>query len=72
MTPEQIEKLRNLLYIALIPTEALNKSVFKSSIKYAVVLDTDGKLVISDWLNDYPEIKKEIEEAYLEVLKNIE
>ena len=64
MEPEKLQKLKLLLYLALIPTEAFHKDVFKSSIKYAVVLDIDGKLIISDWLNDYPEIKKEIEEKY--------
>lgn len=71
MEPEKLQKLKSLLYLALIPTEALNKSVFKSSIKYAVVLDADGKLVISDWLNDYPDIKKEIEEKYAEVKAHV-
>jgi len=71
MDSQKLQQLRTLLYLALIPTEALNKSVFKSSIKYAVVLDNDGKLVISDWLNDYPEVKKEIEEKYAEVCSSI-
>lgn len=68
MTTEQVQKLKSLLYLALIPVEAQYKDVFKSSIKYSVVLDIDGKLIISDWLNDYPEIKKEIEEKYKEVV----
>ncbi len=67
MTPEQVIKLRSLLYLALIPTEAQYKSIIKSSIRFCVVLDNDGKLIISDWLNDYPDIKKEIEEKYAEV-----
>jgi|GEM_PF-2269215 len=71
MTPENVNKLRSLLYLALIPTEALNKDVFKSSIRYCVIVDAEGNLVVSDWLNDYPEIKKEIEEKYMEVKAEI-
>lgn len=72
MTPENINKLRSLLYLALIPTEAINKAVIKSSIRYCVIVDTEGNLVISDWLNDYPEIKKEIEEKFAEVKATIQ
>ena len=64
MTPEQIEVFRTLLYMTLIPVEKKYQDVFKSSIKYAVVLDNEGNLVLSDWLNAYPEIKQEIEAVY--------
>jgi len=72
MTPENVNKLRSLLYLALIPTEALNKEVFKSSIRYCVIVDAEGNLVVSDWLNDYPEIKKEIEEKFNQVTDSIQ
>jgi len=72
MTPENIDKLRSLLYLALIPTEAVHKAVIKSSIKYCVIIDAEGNLILSDWLNDYPEIKKEIEETYNQVKREVE
>ena len=64
MTTETLERLKALLYLALVPVELKHKNAIKSSIKYSVILDADGKLITSDWLNDYPEIKKEIEEKY--------
>jgi hypothetical protein len=64
MTTEKLERLKALLYLALVPIETKHKNVFKSSIKYCVVLDKDGNLVLSDWLNDYPEIKEEIRVKY--------
>ncbi len=64
MTTDQVEKLRNILFKALAKVEEKHKAVIRSGIKYCVVLEADGKLVTADWLNDYPEVKKEIETVY--------
>ncbi len=72
MNKDELELLKTFLYMALAPVEAKHKEIIRSSIKYCVVLDNEGKLVTSDWLNDYPEVLKEIREKYDWALSNIQ
>jgi len=64
MTTDKVEKLRAILFSALIKVKEKHKDVIKSDIKYCVVVEPDGKLVTADWLNDHPEIIKDIQEQY--------
>jgi hypothetical protein len=64
MSPEKLEKLRTILFNALKKVEEKHGDVIKSSIKYCVILEPDGKLVTADWLNDHPVVKSEIEQHY--------
>jgi hypothetical protein len=64
MTAVQVEKLHAILFKALVKVQEKHKTIIKSDIKYCVVIEPDGKLVTADWLNNHPEIIKDIQEQY--------